>query len=85
MMNIDVKISTKYSQSLKRNIATEKYAPLLVSPYLLGSSASNFSTSYTPLPHHIQIFPSPHTPFSEKKKEKNGRRKHLRRNRNRSE
>lgn len=43
MMNIDVKIGTKYSplamsretvasqQSLKRNIATEKSAPLLVS------------------------------------------------------
>lgn len=42
MMNIDVNIGTKYSplamwivvapqQSLKRNIATEKYAPLLVS------------------------------------------------------
>lgn len=44
-MSIDVNIGTKYSplamwivvasqQSLKRNIATEKYAPLLVSPYL---------------------------------------------------
>lgn len=42
---------------------------LLVSTDLPPSSASNFYLLHS-TPHHIHIFPSPHTPFSKKKKEK---------------